>query len=165
MGFTLNHPFSKDVTTVFGMFTDPNYLTEKFTALGATNLELVEHGEKDGKFIIICKRDIPTNPPGFAKKILKSTNTIVETDIWDLSDPDVKRGTYTVDIKGTPITVTGTMTLSPTDTGSVNVVETEAKVSIPLIGGKIAAFIEDDTRNTLDNDYEYTKKYLDKITS
>ncbi len=160
MGFTAKHEYSSDIATVFKIFTDKDYLEKKFAALGAKNISILECGEKEGKFIIKSERDVPSNPPGFAKKFLKSFNTVVEIDTWEINDGDVKNGTFDVDIKGTPITIKGEMILSSTNEGCVNSITGAAKVSIPLVGGQIAKFIESDTANNLKEDYAFTRTYL-----
>lgn len=163
MGFTAKHEYSSDTATVFKVFTDKAYLEKKFAALGAKNINILECEEKDGEFFIKSQRDVPTNPPGFAKKFLKSFNTVVEIDIWELNDGDIKKGTFEVDIKGTPISIKGEMILGGTDEGCVNSIKGEAKVSIPLVGGQIAKFIEGDTEKNLKEDHAFTKSYVSEL--
>lgn len=160
MGFTVKHSYSTDANTLFKTFTDKEYLVKKFEACGATNVTIEKCEENNGEFLIVCTRDVPSNPPGFAKKFLKSTNTITETDVWQITDGDVRNGTFTIDIKGAPIKVNGTLKITADGDGCANEIETNVKVSIPLIGGKIAKFVEEDTKNSLDEDYKFTKGYV-----
>lgn len=164
MGFSTKHVYSKDIAAVFQVFTSKDYLEQKFAALGAKNITILECAESKGKFVIKSQRDVPSNPPGFAKKFLKAFNTVIEEDLWEISDGQIRHGTFEVDIKGTPITLKGTMTLSASEEGCQNAISGAAKVSIPLIGGQIAKFVESDTEKNLKGDYEFTQKYLEQIT-
>ncbi|OQY11326.1 MAG: hypothetical protein B6I31_05120, partial [Desulfobacteraceae bacterium 4572_19] len=132
-------------------------LVKKFEACKATNVTIDKCEEANGEFVIVCTRDVPSNPPGFAKKFLKSTNTITETDTWNVSD---KTGTFIIEIKGAPIKVNGTLAITSDGDGCVNTIETNIKCSIPLVGGKIAGFVEDDTKGSLEDDYNFTKGHI-----
>lgn len=85
------------------------------------------------------ERVLPTdNLPDIARSLVGSTLTIAEIQTWG---PLAADGTRTADlqvhIKGAPMTLKGTVWLSPNGSGSVQAMEGELKVSVPLIGGKL----------------------------
>ncbi|MCW2786136.1 MAG: hypothetical protein JWP74_2653 [Marmoricola sp.] len=77
--------------------------------------------------------------PSFAKKLVGDELNIVQDEVW--SAPD--RATLSVGMPGKPGEMKGTITVVGDDTGTTETVKVEAKVSIPLIGGKIEGFIGD----------------------
>jgi len=163
MEFTITHSYPASVETVFKVLTDEDYLREKFEATGATNIEILQCEKEGNVFVIENTREIPANPPGFAKKFIKARNKVIGKDVWDLSGKKTKKGTFEVDVKGIPIRLNGDLTLKPTKNGCDYVIHFNVKVGIPLIGGKIAKLVEEDTRKNQDLDYEYTMEYLENL--
>lgn len=163
MKFTITHSYPKDSETVFNVLTDESYLMKKFETTGAKNIEIPVCAQKNGDFVITRKMDIPANPPGFAKKFIKAMNTVNATDTWHSFDGETKTGVFELGVKGVPASLSGTITLNPTKQGCDYVIEFEVKVNIPLIGGKIAKLIEDDTRANQALDYAFTKEYLKSL--
>jgi hypothetical protein len=161
MKFTVTHAYDKDTKTVFKVLTDESYLVKKFEATGAKNIQILQCSKTGKDFVIRRQMDIPANPPELLKKFVKAMNTVVAKDTWKSFDKDVKTGVFELDIKGVPISMTGTLTLKPTKKGCDYVVEFDAKCSIPLIGGKLLSLAENDTRANQKLDYEFTKKYLE----
>ena len=161
MEFTVTHSYPKDTETVFTMLTDQDYLEKKFEATKAINIEILECNESGNQFIIRNKRDIPSNPPFFARKILKKFNSVNGTDTWEISDGEEKKGSFTLNIKGAPAKMNGNLAIVPTSTGCDYILDFNVKVSIPLIGGKISKFIKEDTLLNQDMDYEFSFSYLE----
>ena len=88
---------------------------------------------------ITSVRVLPTDDlPDIARSFVGSTLTISEIQVWG---PPAADGTRTADlqvhIKGAPMTLKGTVRLSPNASGSVQEISGELKVSVPLIGGKL----------------------------
>jgi len=159
MSIKVIHSYSKDTETFIKIFLDKDFIEKKYNSIGATNVSVLEHGEKDGKFIVKTQRDVAVELPNFAKKILKPTNTIIETDIWDLSG-DVKTCSFDIDSSGVPVKMNGTMTVKDTENGCENHLVIETKVNVPLIGGKIAKIVEKATNESVEAEYQYCKEHI-----
>jgi hypothetical protein len=160
MKFTVTHSYDKDTETVFKVLTDESYLVKKFEATGAKKIQILQCSLAGKDFVIRRQMDIPANPPDLLKKFVKAMNTVVAKDTWKSFDKEVKTGVFELDIKGVPISMTGTITLKPTPKGCDYIVAFDAKCSIPLIGGKLLSLAENDTRANQKLDYEFTRKYL-----
>ena len=163
MKFTITHAYDKDTETVFKVVTDPSYLVKKFEATAAKNIQILECRQNGKNFVICSQMDIPAKPPEILRKFIPAMNTVVAKDIWQSFDKELKTGVFEIDIKGMPITMTGFITLRPTKKGCEYIIESEAKCSIPLIGGKILSIVERDTRDNQKVDYEFTRKYLENL--
>lgn len=77
--------------------------------------------------------------PSFARKIVGEEINIVQDEQW--SSPT--SAALQVTIPGKPGEMKGSIAIAPSATGTVETVEVEVKVSIPLIGGKLEGFIGD----------------------
>lgn len=88
---------------------------------------------------ITSERVLPTDDlPDIAKTFVGGTLTIAEVQTWGPPAADGTRtGDLKVQIKGAPMTLKGTVRLSPNGSGSVQEIDGDVKVSVPLIGGKL----------------------------
>lgn len=88
---------------------------------------------------ITSERVLPTDDlPDIARSFVGATLTVAETQVWGPPAADGSRtGDLQVQIKGAPMTLKGTVRLSPNGSGSVQEIDGNVKVSVPLIGGKL----------------------------
>lgn len=143
MQFTQKLDYVRDSDTVIKMFGDKDYFVRKFELLNARSFEVLEHELDGDKFRIKMKAELPMSAPvpGFAKKFVGDTVTLVETDSWNLA---TKTGSIEVDVKGAPVDASGIMTLTDGGKGAVNSIDWTVKCSVPLIGKKLEKLIADD---------------------
>jgi uncharacterized protein YndB with AHSA1/START domain len=138
---TLTHHYDSDVETVYALITDPDFITRKYDALGGRNIAVDRTDSDDGGCVVVTKRTMTIDLPGFAKKVLSPNNTAVQTETWEPAAADGSRtGRYKVEFQGVPSSVSGTLVLSD-DGGRVKqLIEADVKVSVPLLGGKLEKF-------------------------
>lgn len=88
---------------------------------------------------ITSERVLPTDDlPDIAKSFVGPTLTVAEVQAWGPAAADGSRtAQLSVHLKGAPMTLNGTVRLSPNGSGSVQELEGELKVSVPFIGGKL----------------------------
>jgi hypothetical protein len=153
------HDYVKDSEHTFKMLTDPTSHIKKYEAAGCKNITIDSCEEVNGAIVIKATRDAPSTAPKFAKKILGAYNTLVSEDIWVISDTPVKKGSFKIEIKGAPVTMTGVMEMRPQGDGAEVDIELELKVKVALIGKKIEPFLKNDTVAALDSDQEFFRVY------
>ncbi len=163
MEFTVTHTYDHPADAVFDVLTDIEAVRAKYEAIGQRDVELVSRTDgEDGALSLVTRRVVPLDVPGFAKKVLSPTQTVVQSDEWTgPDDAGVRSGSFAVDAKGTPVQVRGTLRLTatgPTTCTNVSVVTIECKV--PLIGGRIADFVAKDTRQAVDHEEEWIRSHL-----
>ena len=163
MEFTVTHTYDHPADAVFEVLTDIDAVRAKYEAVGQRDVELVSRTDgEDGALSLVTRRVVPLDVPGFAKKVLSPTQTVVQSDEWAAPADDGSRsGTFSVDAKGAPVRVGGTLLLTatgPTTCTNVSVVTIECKV--PLIGGRIADFVAKDTRQAVDHEQEWIRAHL-----
>jgi uncharacterized protein YndB with AHSA1/START domain len=157
---TATHRFDADVETVFALMTDPGFLTRMYADEGATDIQ-VDSNESDDGPTVVSRRKVTIDLPGFAKKVMAPTNTVVQTDEWASADDAGWRVCrYKVEVQGVPSRINGTVTLSPDSGGTRQDTVADVKVSIPLLGGKLEKFAVENGVKALEHEAAFTAKEL-----
>ncbi|GAA1547363.1 DUF2505 domain-containing protein [Nocardioides humi] len=135
MATRLVHEMTYDAPAieVAAMLSDPVFRETVCRNQRATSYAVEIEGNVDAKAVRIEMEQPTDKVPAFAKKFIGETTTIVQTETW--SSP--LKATVTVGIPGKPGEITGTATLVEADGATVETVELEIKVKIPLVAGKI----------------------------
>jgi hypothetical protein len=121
--------------------------SDAFVQLRATRFRdgatVVRREERpDGGLLLAVARELPDGAPGFLAKLLPKDGRVVQTDVWGPAGADGTRsGTWQVELPGAPARLGGTLRVEPVDGVTRFVREGEAKVSVPLIGGKAESFV------------------------
>jgi len=160
MKMTATHRFDADVATVFALMTDPGFLTRMYADEGATDIQVDSNGSDEGP-TVVSRRKVTIDLPGFAKKVMAPTNTVVQTDEWAPADDAGGRVCrYKVEVQGVPSRINGTVTLTPDSGGTRQDTVADVKVSIPLLGGKLEKFAVENGVRTLEHEAAFTAKEL-----
>ena len=150
-----NHTFSADFEQVYAKVTDPEFLRAKYLGIGGRNVSFSESAQDGDVFRLVSSREVPSNPPAFARKFLADWNKMDETMEWKRNADGSARGTYTGKVKGVPGVLEGTFDLRPDGSGCVEDIAMTAHIRVPLVGKKIAAIVEGETADSLVDEYEF----------
>lgn len=160
MRMQVSYHFDADVERVYALMSDPEFVARKYEHQGATDIQVDSDKRQDGPRLV-SRRKMTIDLPGFAKKVMSPTNTIVQTDEWSPADADGTRiCRYSVEVQGVPSRIDGTVTLTADGGGTRQDVEAEVKVSIPLLGGKLEKFAVDSGKKALADEAEFTTAEL-----
>ncbi len=156
------HTYSATPAAVFTAMTDPDVLKAKYTALGHQDVTIVEWTETAGVVRVTSKRKVPMEVPGFAKRFLNPLNTVEQTDEWQPATAKGERhGTWKVSASGVPVSVGGALHLVAAGKGHTLVEITgDVSCSIPLVGGKLAAYVGADVERTMRAEEAFNDEYL-----
>ncbi|HWS46617.1 MAG TPA: DUF2505 domain-containing protein [Acidimicrobiia bacterium] len=158
-----SHRYPVPVDAVIAMLQDKSATVDKYEGMGHRDVQVLEFEADATALRIVSSRVVDVELPGFAKKALKPTNTMTQTDEWKRNDDGSWSGTFTVDVKGSPVRIAGTMTLEPEPDGARHHVALDVDVKIPLIGGKIADWAaKNDVRRTLDAEFAFNEHRLEE---
>lgn len=161
MKMHVSHRYDADVPTVFALVTDEQFLRSKYDAQGATDVTITRKESPDGAVHLEIKRRVTLDLPGFAKRVLQPTNTVVHVERWRPTDASGARiCDYRVDVHGVPSRIEGVLTLSPDGAGTRQDTEAQVTVSVPLLGGRLERFAADSGRRVLDDEAEFTRREL-----
>lgn len=153
--FSVDHAYDVDAPTLFAVLTDASYLEAKFVATGFTEVEILAAGPTK----VELTRTTEPPLPGFVKKVLGGKQKIHETQDWTAGDRP--EATFRGDAAGTPVTISGTVTVDPDGATSVLRIRGRVEVSVPFVGGKIADFVAGEATKSLEREYDFTRSWLD----
>jgi hypothetical protein len=162
MPFSGDQTYGAAVDDVFALFTDPDVIRARYEAAGDRDIEILECGPQGDGFVIRTSRTVDVDIPSFARKVLKPTNTMIQTDTWSARDLDGARDAdFDIEVRGAPVHVSGQARIEPSaDGGTRHTVDGKLDVKVPLIGGKVAKWAEGPSQQRLDNEYTFHHERL-----
>jgi len=148
------HTYDAPVDAVIAMFADPEAVTARYESMGHRDIVVLECERTDGALTVRTSRVVDVDLPGFARKVLKPTNTMVQSDEWTATADGGWDGTFTVEVAGAPVHLGGTMRLSPAGSTTTMALTIRMDVKVPLVGGRIADWAgKNDVRSTMDAEF------------
>src|SRR3954466_290950 len=142
-GMELKMSASYDATPeeVLAIVTDATFREQACEKTKALSYD-VEAPGPGGDTVVRVQGEVPADDvPDIARKFDGQTLTVVQTETWHPANAD---GSRNADVKGeianTPVTLKGTATISSVGGETVQAIDLDVKVSVPLIGRKIEPF-------------------------
>jgi len=145
---------------VFAAFINPDFIKARSESVGARNVDVTITG-KDDVYTLTVMREMPSNAPRALSKFIPAWSKTTQIEVWKKDTNGFYIGTTEATVDGVSVSITGTMELSASDYGSVNVMETLIKVNIPFVGGKIEKFAGNSSKEMFAKEYEYNKANID----
>lgn len=152
--FSVDHAYDVDAPTLFAVLTDASYLEAKFLATGFTEVEILVAGPSK----VELTRTTEPPLPGFVKKVLGGKQKIRETQDW--TPGERPQATFRGESAGTPVTISGTVTVDPEGLTSVLRIRGRVEVGVPFVGGRIADFVAAEAAKSLEREYVFTRAWL-----
>ena len=147
------HTYDASVEDVLEMFGDPDAVVARYEGMGHRDIEVLECKRLKKSLVVRTRRVVDVELPGFAKKVLKPTNTMEQTDSWTPGADGSWDGTFEVEVDS-PVELSGTMRLEPLGGQSKMTLAITMNVKVPLVGGKIADWAgKNDVRTTMDAEF------------
>ncbi|BBH16706.1 hypothetical protein Back2_09930 [Nocardioides baekrokdamisoli] len=129
---TLEFEYAAAEATVLGLLKDPAFRESVCEAQHATSHTVAVEGD-----VVEIRYTQPVRGlPAFATKFVGDSVEIHQREVWS-----GQRATFELSLPGKPGDITGTRTLSTQGSGSREVFSVIAKVSVPLVGGKLEDLI------------------------
>ena len=161
MKMTKSHHFNASAASCWAMFSDPASHVAKFEGMGHHGVTIVEKKKTKKSLSLTITREVDIDGiPGFARKFIKSRNTVVSVDHWVDNGDGTYSGEFTIDTKGTPIAISGTTHVAPVDDAAAYTVEVEVKVNVPLVGGKLEGFAKGIVDRQLNDEFRLADEWL-----
>lgn len=136
MKFTCSVRYDASPGDVHAMLTDPAFRTAVMTAQDARSCEVTA----DGAVIAIEAVTPNSNIPGFARAFAGETTRSITTERWR-QDGSGWVADFTVETPGKPSSIAGTRRLIAEGVGTRDQFDAEAKVKVPLVGGRIEGLV------------------------
>jgi hypothetical protein len=161
MDLNATHTFDAPLADVWAMFCNVDAHVAKFDAMGHRNIEVLEHSADDDHVRVVITRLIDVELPGFARKVLKPTNTVVSTDEWQADGKGGYRGEFRLEAQGQPVLINGTTHISADGDDRTRYETTvSVQVKVPLIGGRIADWAKGDVKKQTDDEFAAGDRWL-----
>jgi hypothetical protein len=154
------HEYGYPLARVWSVFTDPEFYQAKFEGIGHREVEVISAEMEGEDFRIEITREVPVEVPRVLRGLLGEWNTLLQSEHWQPAGKDAYRNELTIEARGVPATMTGTMKLSASGKGCVNEVAITVKASVPLVGGKLESLVARDTEATLAAEHDFILAYL-----
>jgi hypothetical protein len=142
MGVSDSHTYGAPIEAVQAMFADEAFIRGKYEGMGHREVDITQCERTDDGLVIRSTRVVEVELPGFAKRFIKPVNTMTQVDTWTDDGAGGWKGTFDVEVKGQPVHLSGTMTLTPGEGSCVHEVTMTMDVKVPLAGGKIRDWAE-----------------------
>ncbi|GGF56677.1 hypothetical protein GCM10011519_33230 [Marmoricola endophyticus] len=163
MSKSIRHEMRYDgatVAQVYAMLADKSFREEvcEFQRVKRHDVVIAPKGGDvaNGMDVTVDQVQTPHGIPSFAQKIVGDEIGILQEEDWTSTD----QAGLTVAIPGKPGEMTGTITLAEDDGGVTETVAVTAKVSIPLVGGKLEGLITDLLVKALKAENKVGRDYL-----
>jgi hypothetical protein len=150
--------YSQSPDVVYAFAIDPANIEARAAEQGDKNIR-VDRSEANGALTLRTSSVVTQELPGFVAKFFKPTNEVVNTMVWR-TEGDVRKGTYDIEVKGTPTKIRGTATIAPKGTGTEYTVDFSVEVKIPLVGKKIEEFVSKLTIQGIEREHAWNRSKL-----
>jgi Protein of unknown function (DUF2505) len=162
MDLNLSSAYDATPEEVFAIITDATFREQACEATKAISYEVTVSDSGDDR-VVEVRREMPSDQiPDFARRFVGKTLTIVQTETWHPAGPDgARQADVRGEITGTPVTLNGTAALRPEGGTTVQAVDLDIKVAVPLIGRKLERFVADAIRAGLEKEHELGRAWQD----
>lgn len=157
--FTKTDPYSADVDQLWAMLSDRDYHQAKYESLGADNITFRSFSADDTSITMVNERDVPADLPGFAKKIIGETNHVTQTERWTRAGDSVTCAVQ-ITVKNLPGGTTGTIDITPVESGCTWSTDFDIKIGVPLVGGKLEDLMKDETTSNQAQEKVFNDQWL-----
>lgn len=139
MATRIEHVLTYDAPAadVAAMLSDKAFRDQVCVDMRTVSHSVTIDGDVDAKKVVIEMEQPTEGVPGFAKKFVGATTTIVQSEDWK----SPTHGDIHVTIPGKPGEMVGTAILTEADGVTTETVQLDVTVRIPLVGGKIEDLI------------------------
>jgi hypothetical protein len=139
-----SHELSYDASPdeVRAMIADPAFRERVCEAMHASSYDVSvtssSTGSGESVTVVVDQTQPARGIPSYATRLLGDEIRIIQRETWT----DASRGSLTLEIPGKPGTFDGTVVLTG-DSSTVETVDGEVKVRVPLVGGKLESLVGD----------------------
>ncbi len=139
MEFRTELAYDASPDEVYAMLSDPAFREQVAQAQDVVSVDVRLTPGDDGFALVNDQVQNTKDLPAIAQKIAGDTTQAVIKEEWQSRTS----GSISITAPGKPSSASGTIRLAPDGDGTVEIVELEVKVKVPLIGGKLEKLMAD----------------------
>ncbi|MBB6626872.1 DUF2505 domain-containing protein [Nocardioides sp. KIGAM211] len=141
---------------VFEMLADPAFREAACAAQDVISADVSVERSGGGFTLTVDQLQKTDDLPSFARTFAGESTRAIQREVW----ADTTGGTLDIEAPGKPSSISGTITLRPEGSGTVEIVELDVKIKVPLIGGKLEKLLADKVRSGMDAEHGVGVAYL-----
>ena len=139
MEFRTELSYDASPDEVFAMLSDPAFREQVAQAQDVVSVDVRVTLSEDGFSLVNDQVQNTKDLPAIAKKIAGDTSHAIISEEWQSRTS----GSVTISTPGKPSSASGTIRLAPDGDGTVEIVELDVRVKVPLIAGKLEKLMAD----------------------
>lgn len=157
---TISYPYP--IRALLPVLTDPAFLLRKYEAQGAHNIQMLSQEVCERKSRICVQRAVPVSVdiPAFAKSMVPAHITLIQTDSWDKRS---HAGQLDIQLAGLSAKVVCQMQMVSKGDGTLQTLDFDVRVGVPLIGGKLEELLARDLRQKFTKDTQVTLGIISSV--
>ncbi|MGW6195851.1 DUF2505 domain-containing protein [Kribbella sp. NPDC055110] len=140
---------------VFAIVTDTAFREQACEKTKALSYDVKVSTSGTDTVVRVSRKMESTDIPDMARKFVGDTLTVVQTETWHAAGAD---GSRTAEVSGeitnTPVTLKGTARIAQDGAQTVQAINLDVKVAVPLIGKKLEPFVVDAIRSGLQKEHD-----------
>lgn len=157
----MEQKYSAPMDKVFALLTDPKWLETRCLAVGELSAS-VKARKKNGGVVISMTRRVRRELPGMLARVMSPESDLVFEETWSAEEDAGRTGMLTMDAVGQPVKMMATFELVPAGKGCVYRITHKCKSSVPLIGGIVEKFAQEQVEHGCADEFRYLVDYLKK---
>ena len=157
----MEQKYSAPMDKVFALLTDPKWLEARCLAVGELSAS-VKAKKKGGVVALSMKRRVRRDLPGMLARVLSPETDLLFEETWSSPDDGGRTGKLTMDAVGQPVKMTAEFELVPSGKGCLYRITHKCTASVPLIGGLVAKFAQEQVEKGCADEFAYLVEYLNK---
>jgi hypothetical protein len=148
---------------VFAIVTDPAFREQACEKTKALSYDVKVSASGGDTVVRVSRKMEATDIPDMARKFVGETLTVVQTETWHAAAADGSRTADVVgEISNTPVTLKGTARIAANGAQTVQAIDLDVKVAVPLIGKKLEPFVVDAIRSGLQKEHDLGHEWSGK---
>jgi hypothetical protein len=154
----VEHRYPVSPSILLGVLTDPAFLSARNERYGGAGPPSV--ARENGQLVITVPRQLPMEHVPSAFHRFVGDGRFIEIDTWTSIGDERAAGHWTVETRKAPIQLRGTHRVDAAGDSSMHVVAGTVKVSIPLLGGKLAREVDAHLTELVRHEMEFAAEWL-----
>ena len=160
--FDMEVDYDGTVEQIHRAFGNQSYWLERLAQSGAdeATLDSITSGADGGVDVVTTQTMRADRLPGVVAQFHRGDLSFVREEVWTPVGDGKATATVKGTIPGAPATLSGTVVLSPTGSGSRLNFTATVEVRIPLVGGKVESFVGAQLVGLLAAEQDFTTAWL-----
>jgi hypothetical protein len=162
--FSLSQDFPARLDRLWTVFGQPDYVRQKYAALGAGSLRLLSFEHSATHIELTLERTLPLQParlPAWARGLLGSSQTLRQHSRWQRLGPAQVEARLELEPLGLPVRARGQGRIVEGASGACQMrLAWQVHSSLPLLGGRVERLLAEQLKTALAQDHAFTLGYL-----